>query len=419
MLGDWARELVESIDRRFEQMVGIRRHLHQNPEVSGAERETSLYLYQLVGDAGLVVQMGPEGRGVIADVPGAVPVPVPEVGALLGLRADIDALRIHDEKHVAYRSRVDGVMHACGHDCHTAILSTVVLVLEELRRRGSLPWPVRVRGIFQPSEETATGAREMIAVGAMEGVEAILALHVDPSLRLGKVGMRYGAMTATCDEIEFHIIGRGGHAARPHEASDPIAAAAQLVSSLYLFIPRVTDSRDAVVVTIGQVVGGHTANVIPEEVFLRGTIRTLTRDVRATTFRHIERLAEGIGRTSDTQIRVRSGSSTHSVVNDANLVDLLRQAVVHVIGHDAVREIERPSMGSEDFAFYLDHAPGAMIRLGCASEHVGGAALHAPSFDVDEEALRIGAAVLAHAAVTWSDPNRRSLAMGEPFVADV
>ncbi len=415
MSTDWRQVLDQAIDQRFDEMVQLRRQLHQHPEVSGQERETSLFLYQRLGDAGLDVRMGPDGRGVIADT--HLPAGGPARG-LLGLRADIDALRIHDEKTVAYRSQVDGVMHACGHDCHTAIMVTALTTLWQLKQLDKLPWPIHLRGIFQPSEETAQGAREMVSVGAMEGVQAIFALHVDPTRRLGKIGLRSGAMTATADEIEFHIVGRGGHAARPHEASDPIAAAAQLVNALYLFIPRVTDSRDAVVVTIGQVIGGHTANVIPEEVILRGTIRTLERDVRTTTLRHVERLAEGIGRTSDTRIQVRAGSSTHSVVNNPQLADLLRHVVKDILGHDGLQEIDRPSMGSEDFAFYLDRAPGVMMRLGCTSDRFGGSALHTPSFDIDEEALRIGAKVLARAAVYWSDPQRGPTSSGSTMAAN-
>ncbi len=411
MATDWEQDLDQSINRRFDAMVGIRRHLHQHPEVSGEERETSFYLYQLLGDAGLEVRMGPDGRGVIADTVSGEGRDTP---GLLALRADIDALRIHDEKDVVYRSQVDGVMHACGHDCHTAIAATALMTLWEFEQQGLLPWPIRLRGVFQPSEETAQGAREMVRVGAMDQVDAILALHVDPTRPVGRVGLRCGAMTATADEIEFHIVGRGGHAARPHEASDPIAAAAQLVNALYLFIPRVTDSRDAVVVTIGQVVGGHTANVIPEEVVLRGTIRTLERDVRTTTFKHIERLAEGIGRTSDTRIVVQAGASTHSVVNDSQLISLLTRVVSDVLGAEGVQQIERPSMGSEDFAFYLDCAPGAMLRLGCTSDHRGGFPLHTPCFDVDEEALRIGAKVLARSAVHWSEPRHDRQTDGDP-----
>ncbi len=402
MTANWELELDRAIDRRFEEMVDIRRHMHQHPEVSGQERETSLYLYQMLGDAGLQVRMGPDGHGVIADsAPGKELTNHP----LLALRADIDALRIHDEKEVVYRSLTDGVMHACGHDCHSAIAATVLITLTQLQQQDLLPWPLQVRGLFQPSEETAQGAREMIRVGAMEGVDAILGLHVDPTRRVGKIGLRSGALTAAADEIEFRIVGRGGHAARPHEASDPIAAAAQLINALYLFIPRVTDSRDAVVVTIGQIAAGHTANVIPEEVILRGTIRTLERDVRSMTLRHIERLAEGVSKTSDTRIKVHAGASTHSVINNPHLISLVTEVVTEVLGAEGAEQIERPSMGSEDFAFYLDHAPGAMIRLGCASDRCGGFALHNPCFDIDEDALRIGARVLARSAVRWFDPN--------------
>lgn len=404
-MAEWQQELDRGVDQVFPRMVDIRRHLHRNPEVSGEERQTSLYLYQLFGDLQLAVQMGPEGRGVIVDAlfGGAT-------GAekLIALRADIDALRIHDEKEVAYRSRRDGMMHACGHDAHTAILVGALHVLEELSRGGNLPWPVRLRAIFQPSEETARGAREMVSVGAMEDVSAIATLHVDPTRKLGAVGLRTGVFTASCDEIEFRIVGRGGHAARPHEAQDPIAAAAQLLNALYLFVPRATDSRDAVVVTIGQVEAGHTANVIPEEVLLRGTVRTLERDVRTATIEHIQRLAEGIGKTTATRIRVHSHASTPSVVNDAEMADLIRATVGGLDQELRIDEIARPSMGSEDFAFYLDFAPGVMFRLGCTSDRAGGMPLHNPDFDIDEEALRIGARVMASAAIRWSEPRTPS-----------
>jgi len=276
--------------------------------------------------------------------------------------------------------------------------------LNDLSAQGSLPWPVHVRGIFQPAEETTRGAREMIAVGAMDKVQAILALHVDPSRRLGTIALRTGVATANCDEVEFRIVGRGGHAARPHEANDPIAAAAQLLNALYLFVPRATDSRDAVVVTIGQVEAGHTANVIPEEVVLRGTMRTLEQDVRTSTLQHIERLVEGIGKTTDTRIRATSRASTPSVVNDKRIAELIRQTVREMDDGVWIEEISRPSMGSEDFAFYLDHAPGAMFRIGCSSAHVGGTPLHNPDFDIDEETLRIGARIMARAAIHWAKP---------------
>lgn len=387
------------IERRFERMVALRRHLHMNPELSGRERETSLHLYQLLGDEGFEVSMGHEGCGVVADLS---PAGCGGSQRLIALRADIDALRIHDAKAVPYRSRCPGVMHACGHDVHTASVFGALGALKDLGREGLLPPGLCIRGIFQPAEETCEGATRMIGVGAIDAVDAILAIHVDPSRPVGCIGFRVGVLTANCDEMQIIITGRGGHAARPHEASDPIAASAQLINALYHFIPRVTDSQDAVVVTIGQISGGDNSNVIPEQVLLRGTIRTLERQVRQRTAEHIHRLAAGIAQTSDTKIEVQFGLGCHSVVNDARMIDLLWRAAHDVVGKEGLDEIARPSMGSEDFAFYLERIPGAMIRVGCAPPGVTAPSLHSPTFDVDEAALRVGARVLARAVMFWA-----------------
>jgi len=377
-------------------MVELRRQLHMHPELSGQEEQTSLHLYQILGDEGLPVRMGSDGRGVIADSAAETP---PQ--GWLALRADIDALRIHDRKNTAYRSQCEGVMHACGHDAHTALVWGAVTALHDLRQAGELPWETPVRGIFQPAEETCEGAREMIAVGALQGVKAIFATHMDPTREVGRIGMRFGVLTAACDEMRITLVGRGGHAARPHEASDPIAAAAQLINALYIHIPRSTDSQDAVVVTIGQIRGGDNANVIPEEVVLRGTIRTLDREVRAQTREHICRLADGIGKTCDANITVEYGLGSGSVNNDPALMKILNRAGCELFGEEELETIPRSSMGSEDFAFYLEHVPGAMVRIGCASEKAGNSALHTPTFDIDEEALRVGAKLLARASVMY------------------
>ena len=401
MTPKWSELLDETIDRRFETMVDIRRHLHAHPELSGDERQTSLFLYQLLGDEDLDVRMGPDGCGVIVDSGNDTEVATAQ---RIALRADIDALQIHDTKEVTYRSQCDGVMHACGHDAHTAIVFGATAALQELANTNCLPWPVPLRSVFQPAEEICTGAKSMIDVGVLDGVAGILSIHMDPSRKVGKIGWRTGVLTANCDEMHVTITGRGGHAARPHEASDPIAAAAQLINALYLFIPRATDSQDAVVVTVGQVVGGEMANVIPEQVKLRGTVRTLDRTVRTNTFDHIYRLAQGIGKTTETEIKVHWGIAAPSVVNDEQMTSLLRCAAREVLGENGLEEIERPSMGSEDFAFYLDEVPGAMIRIGCASSQLGNAALHSTLFDIDEESIRIAAKILARSAVRWADP---------------
>jgi amidohydrolase len=411
MKNNWQAKLDSVIDHRADHLVSVRRHLHAHPEVSGHEHETSLYLYQMLSDVGFDVRMGPDGRGLMVDRRDQPDAP------RIALRADIDALRIHDEKAVDYHSQHVGVMHACGHDAHSSIVLGALFALYEMDERDELPWPVNMRGIFQPSEETATGAAEMVEAGALQGVDSILATHVDPTRCVGQIGVRAGVMTANCDAMHFRLTGRGGHAARPHETIDPIAAAAQLINSIYLTIPRATDSQDAVVVTIGQIQGGGNPNVIPELVELRGTVRTLDLNVRQQTVDHIERICRGVAESSGTDIEVEFGSRIRSVRNDAEMTEVVRNVARHLLGNEQIDEITRASMGSEDFAVYLDHVPGAMFRLGCAEPGKSAPPLHTPTFDVDEAAIPIGAKLLARAAIYWSDPSR--LRRGPTAHADV
>jgi len=398
----WQARLDEGIERRYDQLVAIRRHLHVYPEPSGCEQQTSAFLSGRLSEFGFPTRLGPDGRGVIADWP----IEETDGAACLALRADIDALRIEDRKQVGYTSQVRGVMHACGHDAHAAVVVGALAALRDAAGAGDLPWPVRLRGVFQPAEETNVGAAEMISVGALAGVGAILAVHVDPSLPCGQVGVREGALTAACDSLNVRIQGRGGHAARPHESIDPIAAAAQLISSIYLFVPRAVESHDPVVVTIGQITGGDNSNVIPEEVQLRGTVRTLGGAVRHRTKEHIRQLARGLAEASGTRIQVDFCDGPQSVHNDRRLTSLVRRTGRELLGADGVREIARPSMGGEDFALYLETVPGCMFRLGCAPSADGGPPLHSPLFDVDERAIAVGAKMLARAAVAWFDPSR-------------
>src|SRR4051812_19121406 len=265
MSADWRTRIDAAVDESMARMVALRRHMHAHPEPSGHELQTSLHLYQLLDELGLTVQMGPEGCGVIVESRN------PNADSRIALRADIDALPIEDQKQAAYRSTVPNVMHACGHDVHTATLFGALLVLDRMECERELPWPVTWRGIFQPAEETGSGAKAMIAAGALGGVEAILAAHVDPTRQAGSIGIRTGPLTASCDDMRITVRGRGGHAARPHESIDPIAAAAQLVSTLYQFVPRATDSQDAVVVSFGQIYGGAQRKWISPASFPQGT----------------------------------------------------------------------------------------------------------------------------------------------------
>ncbi len=398
----WEAALDRTIERLSPLAIEIRRHLHSHPEPSGAEFETTEFLRRHLAELpGVDVQTVDGATGLIVD-----PASSPR-GPRIAARADIDALRIQDAKDVPYRSQSDGVMHACGHDAHAATLLIAVAGLAELGQEGAFPWPVAWRAVFQPSEETATGASEMVSRNALEGVDAILSLHMDPSLPAGSVGVRTGVFTAACDEMEIRVAGRGGHAARPHESIDPIAAAAQLIGSIYLFVPRAIDSHEPVVVTIGKIEGGHNANVIPEEVVLHGTLRTLGGPVREQTIAHLRTLVRGIAETSGTTIELAFAASAPGVVNDRSLTALVRETALDLVAPDRVVEIARPSMGSEDFAVYLEHVPGCMFRLGCSRGLEPGPSLHSPHFDVEESSLALGAKILARAIVGWCDPDRQ------------
>jgi len=398
MTATWQAKLDAAIDNSAGDMVGLRRHLHMHPEPSGEELQTSLYLYQLFAKAGLPVRMGPEGCGLVVDSRSHAN------KKRIAVRADCDALRIQDEKSVGYHSQVPQVMHACGHDVHTATVFGAISALDALERAGELPWPVTWRGIFQPAEETSDGAASMIRAGAIKDVDAIVALHVDPSRPAGTIGIRPGIFTASCDMMRVTVRGRGGHAARPHESVDPIAAAAQLISTLYQFIPRATDSQDAVVVSFGQIHGGLNANVIPEEVVLEGTVRTLNRQVRERTIANIHRLADGIESMTGTTLVVDFDDGTASVDNDPAITALVEDVARDLLGSESVTQMPRPSMGSEDFAAYLEQVPGSMFRLGCAGDRSPWPGLHTPTFDVDERCLPVGAKVLARSIVELSKP---------------
>ena len=400
-MSSWQARLDAAIDALFPTLVELRRHLHANPEPSGAEDKTSLHVYQLMDRPGLTLRMGPGGRGVMVDAPADNGQP------RVAIRADMDALLIQDRKTVDYRSQVPGVMHACGHDAHTATVAGAVLGLQQLAEEGLLPWDVPFRAIFQPAEETSVGALEMIGAGALENVDGIFSMHMDPSRPVGRIGVRVGALTASCDDMLIDIFGRGGHAARPHESIDPIAAAAQLVSSIYLFVPRGVDSHDPLVVTIGQIHGGDNPNVIPESCLLRGTIRSFGKEIRERTKEHIRKLARGLAEVSGAKINVRFEDGPPSVMNSPEPVAVIRAAAAEVLGPAQVDEIPKPSMGGEDFAYYLAQVPGAMFRLGCCSGESTCAPLHSPMFDIDERALAIGAKTLARAAIAWSNPARR------------
>lgn len=398
ILGDWPLQLDRTVDEYEDRMVETRRHLHTHPEVSGEEAETTRYLEEQLASDGFNVRTAPTGRGVIAESAGN------GSGPGIAMRADLDALPIQDAKSVAYRSSVRGVMHACGHDAHAAAVLGAALALDAAGESGILPWPVSWRAIFQPAEETNQGALEMIEAGALDGVGAMLALHVDPSRPVGTIGHRSGVLTAHCDEMRVFIRGSGGHAARPYESRDPIAAAAQLINALYVAVPRSLDPQHTVVLTVGSITAGKRYNAIPDRAVLKGTVRSLDEDARRRAVERVREVSEGVARVSGTEIEITFRSGPPSVTNDPGLTDLVRQCAVDLLGADRVQYIGEPSMGGDDFAHYLKRVPGSLFRLGCSRPGATSTGLHTPDFDVDERALGIGAKILARAVVRWSEP---------------
>ncbi|QEG38468.1 amidohydrolase [Roseimaritima ulvae] len=399
-LKTWSPIVQEIAAELSPQWRELRRYLHRHPELSNEEFLTTEELGKRFARLDLPVNYIGERRGLTCDLVSDPDAVMPR----LALRGDIDALPIQDAKTVDYRSCQDGVMHACGHDVHAAVIYGAMAILRSMHQSGQLPWPIAVRAVLQPAEELATGARYMIHHHALRDVSAILSLHVDPTRSVGCIGLRKGTLTANCDIFHVQCNGRGGHGARPHLTHDPIDAITRWVQSSFRRVDRATDPAETVAISIGTISAGHSANVIPDTAELEGTLRTLTAESRLKVLETMEDVCEGVGRETQCQIELQLKMSAPMVVNDAELVDLLSTATCHTLGAGAVEAIELPSMGSEDFSFYLEHIPGAMMRLGVAGEQVGRAPLHTSLFDVDERAIADGAKVLATAAILHFAP---------------
>jgi amidohydrolase len=357
-------------------VVAIRRELHAHPELAYAEKRTTQLIMDTLQSVGLDPQVLPAGTGVVCEVGDGEP--------LIALRADIDALPITDQKNVPYRSTVDGCCHGCGHDAHTAILLGVAA---ELTRREL---PGRVRLIFQPAEESVPGgALAAMAAGAVEEVQRIFALHCDPRLETGTVGLRVGPITAACDQVDIAFSGPGGHTARPHLTADLIYALGLVVTELPGLLSRRVDPRGGVSVVWGSVDAGRAPNAIPMRGSLRGTVRVLDRDAWEHVEPLVAELVQQIVAPTGVSADVAYGRGVPPVVNDATAVAAQRAAVLDALGASALVDTEQ-SMGGEDFAWYLDRVPGALARLGVRKP--GGAAfdLHQGTFDIDEDALAIG-----------------------------
>jgi amidohydrolase len=318
----------------------------------------------------------PKGTGVLCDLG--------TDGPLIALRADIDALPLADEKQVPYRSTVDGVCHGCGHDAHTAILLGAAA---ELAGRSL---PGRVRLVFQPAEETVPGgALTAVAAGALDGVSKIFALHCDPRLEVGRIGLRRGPITAACDQLEVKLFGEGGHTARPHLTQDVVYALGRVITGLPGLLSRRVDPRAALSLVWGAVEAGRAANAIPMSGRLRGTLRVFDREAWDAAGPLVRSLVDEIAAPCGVRAETTYVRGVPPVVNDGAAVEVQRSAVIDALGAEALAETEQ-SMGGEDFAWYLDTVPGALARLGVRSPGGRPFDLHQGTFDIDERALDVG-----------------------------
>jgi len=381
--------IARSADRLADRLVAVRRELHRHPELSHEEFETTARIRGWLEEAGVrIADRYPLRTGVIAEVGGL------RDGPVVALRADIDALPIREETGLPFASEIPGRMHACGHDFHTAAVIGAALLLKE--REAALPGTVRL--IFQPAEEKASGARQVIASGALDGVGAIFGLHNKPDLPVGVFGIKDGPIMAAADGFRVEVEGRASHAAVPEAGIDPVVASAHIVAALQTIASRNVGPLQSAVVSVTKLHSGEAWNIIPDRAAFEGTVRAFDRDVRARVLERFEQVVRGVADAFGVRAAIRWIEGPPPVLNDAGLAKIAADTAA-ALGLKAVVPV--PSPAGEDFAFYQERVPGLFVFAGTA----GPQGWHHPKFDVDERALAPTAAFLAALA-------ERALAQG-------
>src|ERR1700759_2744271 len=388
---DLAGDLKAFIAEHEAELIEFRRDLHAHPEVGYAEHRTTRRIALRLAAAGLRPVILPKGTGMIVDIGGSDHDSSPR--RVVALRADIDALPMADEKSVPYRSTVPNVCHACGHDVHTPILLGTGLFLASQAARGLLPG--RVRLIFQPAEEVPGGALDVLAAGGITSVNRIFALHCDPKIDVGKIGIRNGPITAACDRIAVRVTGPGGHTPPPHPTADLVYALGKIVTELPAALSRRVDPRASLSLVWGRGSAGTTANAIPDEGIAEGTIRCLDDEAWHGAPDLLRELIDSAPTACGVRAELTCSRNVPPTVNDPMSSAMLAAAAEQTLGADAVVTTPQ-SLGGEDFAWYLESVPGSYARLGVRTPGWGQELdIHQPTFDVDERAIGVGVHVLA------------------------
>lgn len=392
--------LLERIEEKKEEFIGIRRQIHEYPELSMQEIETTKLIRKYLDDLGIENYPNGNQTGVVAILKGTKPGPV------IGLRADMDALKLTENTGLPFTSKNPGVCHACGHDLHTAVLMGTAKMLKEYQNElcGT------VKFLFQPAEEGYGGAKSMIANGALESpcLDYILACHTWPEMPAGTIGVRKGAMLGASDSFKITVKGKGGHAAHPHKGIDPVVVAAYIITEFQTIVSRRVAPVDPVVITVGHLTAGTVSNIIPDEAVMEGTVRTQNPETRMQVCEYLKQLAAGTAHAMGAEAEVEYDLGYPPTMNDPKVIDWISEAVAEILGPDRLLQVPVSSMGSEDFSFYLEKVPGALFRIGTYDETPESKwALHNPAIIFNEQAILTGIAGMVSSVfkISGSDMN--------------
>lgn len=388
MLTDsWIKQRVKELEPK---LIEMRRHFHQHPEIGFQEHNTARYVSNVLTELGIEHQTGIAETGVVAVIKGGKP------GKMVALRADMDALTLTEKTGLPYASVNEGVMHACGHDVHTAALLGAAMVLGEIRQELS----GSVKLIFQPAEEGPGGAKPMVEQGVLEGVDAIVGAHVWQDMPVGKLAVRYGPAMACLDAIDIAIVGKGCHGAAPHQGVDAVVVACQVVNALQTIASREINPIKPVVVSIGMINGGYAYNIIADEINMKGTVRAIDPELRQSLPERIERVIAGVTSSMRADYRFSYHFGYPPLVNNCEITEQVERALKRVWGPDQVSQRPDPSMGGEDMAYYLEKVPGTFIYVGSSNPEKGLTSPgHSSTFSIDEDAIAIMATSMTVAAI--------------------
>lgn len=380
--------VVKKVSKKlFNYMVDVRRRIHKHPELAYQEKKTSALIVEELDKLGIESTAGIGKTGVVGRISSSN-----KNGPVIALRADMDALAINEETGLDFASEVNGVMHACGHDGHVAMLLGAASLLKEDLKAGNILL------VFQPAEEGGAGAKKILESGLLSKVDAIFGCHLDRHFKVGKIVVQEGPISAFADRFNITIKGKGGHAAQPHDTVDAIVVASLIIMSLQTIVSREINPAHPSIISVGTIQGGTVPNAVAGRTDLSGTIRTTNKSVRKHVIDGIQRIAKAAGTLHNANVKVKVDDGYPSVINTVEESKIATKAVSNILGKDAIIDTDYVNMGGEDFSFYLENFPGCFVRVGAQKEGLENTPAHSSTFDFDENALSVGAAFMSEVA---------------------